>query len=163
MALNASESASSATTTTTATAASAAGGTALPPSFTVHLAPVRPHLRWAASTVDNENMGKRSSKKCCIFHKRRVFGESSSDEDASDGSDCEGKKKRAAAGGGDGGGGAGGGAVKAASNSGDAVEFDPECEHCTRLAALRAGGAVTELSAAQAPSPPKSDNNATAV
>jgi hypothetical protein len=30
--------------------------------------------------VDNEHMKKKSSKKCCIFHKPRSFGESDSDE-----------------------------------------------------------------------------------
>jgi Protein phosphatase inhibitor len=29
--------------------------------------------------VDNEGMGRKSSKRCCIFHKQRAFGESSTD------------------------------------------------------------------------------------
>ena len=39
-----------------------------------------PHVHWADNTVDNEGMGKKKSKKCCIFKKRKPFGESS-DED----------------------------------------------------------------------------------
>ena len=31
------------------------------------------------SVVDNEGMGRKSSKRCCIFHKPRAFGESSTD------------------------------------------------------------------------------------
>lgn len=30
-------------------------------------------------TVNNEGMGRKSSKRCCIFHKQRPFGESSTD------------------------------------------------------------------------------------
>lgn len=44
----------------------------------------RPHLRWAEGTVDNENQGKKSSKRCCIFHKNKAFGESDSEESESD-------------------------------------------------------------------------------
>jgi hypothetical protein len=29
--------------------------------------------------IDNEGMGRKSSKRCCIFHKPRPFGESSTD------------------------------------------------------------------------------------
>ena len=29
--------------------------------------------------VDNEGLGRKSSKLCCIFHKQRAFGESSTD------------------------------------------------------------------------------------
>jgi protein phosphatase 1 regulatory subunit 11 len=42
-------------------------------------------------TVDNEGLGRKSSKRCCIFHKQRDFGESSTDssddDDDDDGSD----------------------------------------------------------------------------
>jgi len=30
-------------------------------------------------TVNNEGLGRKSSKRCCIFHKQRPFGESSTD------------------------------------------------------------------------------------
>ncbi len=29
--------------------------------------------------MDNEGLGRKSSKRCCIFHKQREFGESSTD------------------------------------------------------------------------------------
>lgn len=29
--------------------------------------------------MDNEGLGRKSSKRCCIFHKQRSFGESSTD------------------------------------------------------------------------------------
>ncbi|KAL7068889.1 putative protein phosphatase inhibitor [Cryptosporidium serpentis] len=37
---------------------------------------------WDESTVDNEFMNKRKSKKCCIYHKPKEFGESSSEDDS---------------------------------------------------------------------------------
>ncbi|EEA08583.1 protein phosphatase inhibitor, putative [Cryptosporidium muris RN66] len=37
---------------------------------------------WDESTVDNEFMNKRKSKKCCIYHKPKQFGESSSEDDS---------------------------------------------------------------------------------
>lgn len=36
---------------------------------------------WTEDTVDNEFLGKKSSKKCCIYHKPRAFDESSSESD----------------------------------------------------------------------------------
>jgi protein phosphatase 1 regulatory subunit 11 len=39
----------------------------------------RPSVRWDEAVVDNEGMGRKSSKRCCIFHKQRDFGESSTD------------------------------------------------------------------------------------
>lgn len=45
----------------------------------------RRHIQWAEDVVDNEGMGKKSSKVCCIYHKQREFGESS-DESSSDSS-----------------------------------------------------------------------------
>jgi len=41
-------------------------------------------VTWEEGTVDNEHLGKKSSKACCIFHKPRSFGESDSDESDSD-------------------------------------------------------------------------------
>ena len=38
-----------------------------------------PSVKWDESVVDNEGMGRKSSKRCCIFHKQRPFGESSTD------------------------------------------------------------------------------------
>jgi len=37
------------------------------------------NVMWAGDTIDNEDMGKKKSNKCCIYHKPREFGESSSD------------------------------------------------------------------------------------
>ncbi|EPX70720.1 protein phosphatase inhibitor [Schizosaccharomyces octosporus yFS286] len=46
-------------------------------------------VRWANNTVDNENMNKKKSKVCCIFHKAKRFDESSSESDSdSDSSSC---------------------------------------------------------------------------
>ena len=41
-------------------------------------------VKWAEGTVDNEDAGRKSSKKCCIYHKPRRFGESSSETSSSD-------------------------------------------------------------------------------
>eukprot|EP00429_Kryptoperidinium_foliaceum_P074267 CAMPEP_0176208714 /NCGR_PEP_ID=MMETSP0121_2-20121125/13266_1 /TAXON_ID=160619 /ORGANISM="Kryptoperidinium foliaceum, Strain CCMP 1326" /LENGTH=234 /DNA_ID=CAMNT_0017547715 /DNA_START=84 /DNA_END=786 /DNA_ORIENTATION=+ len=48
------------------------------------------HVRWTADTIDNEHMNKKKSKKCCIYHKPRAFGESSSSSSGSDLEDGEG-------------------------------------------------------------------------
>ncbi|KAB8670371.1 hypothetical protein FH972_026284 [Carpinus fangiana] len=42
-------------------------------------------VQWAESVINNEGMGKKSSKVCCIYHKPREAGESS-EEDSSDSS-----------------------------------------------------------------------------
>lgn len=47
---------------------------------------LRPHISFANDTVDNEHLGRKSSKRCCIYHKKRPFGESSTE---SSGSDCD--------------------------------------------------------------------------
>lgn len=38
-------------------------------------------VSWKEGTVDNEFMQKKSSKKCCIFHKQKPFDEDNSDEE----------------------------------------------------------------------------------
>ncbi|KAL5281556.1 PPP1R11 family protein [Megaselia abdita] len=38
-------------------------------------------VAWAEETVDNEHMGKKKSKCCCIYKKPTVFGESSSESE----------------------------------------------------------------------------------
>lgn len=35
--------------------------------------------------MDNEGLGRKSSKRCCIFHKQREFGESSTDSSDEEG------------------------------------------------------------------------------
>lgn len=55
-------------------ARSPAADSAQPPPTTV---------RWSQDVVDNEHMNKKKSKKCCIYHKPRVFGEwSDTDSDS---------------------------------------------------------------------------------
>lgn len=59
-------------------------------------------VQWDESTVDNEFMGKKTSKCCCIYSKPRIFGESSSDSDSDNDDDdgcahnayCTGHKKK---------------------------------------------------------------------
>lgn len=47
----------------------------------------RRRITWAEDVVDNEGLGRKSSKVCCIYHKTREFGESSSEDDSSSDSD----------------------------------------------------------------------------
>ena len=46
-----------------------------------------PHVQWAEGTVDNEHLNRKSSKRCCIFHKPKKFGESSSESESEGESD----------------------------------------------------------------------------
>ena len=48
-------------------------------------------IRWAEDVVDNEGLGRKSSKVCCIYHAPKEVGESSSEDDSSSssGSDSE--------------------------------------------------------------------------
>ncbi|KAK9764667.1 Type 1 phosphatases regulator ypi1 [Basidiobolus ranarum] len=41
-------------------------------------------VRWDDNVVDNEGLGKKKSKICCIYSKPRAFGESDSDESDTD-------------------------------------------------------------------------------
>uniref|UniRef100_A0A3B4ZCZ4 E3 ubiquitin-protein ligase PPP1R11 n=1 Tax=Stegastes partitus TaxID=144197 RepID=A0A3B4ZCZ4_9TELE len=41
-------------------------------------------VEWSSDTVDNEHLGRRSSKCCCIYEKPRQFGESSSESEGDD-------------------------------------------------------------------------------
>jgi len=45
---------------------------------------LRRRITWAEDVVDNEGLGRKSSKVCCIYHRPREFGESSSEDDSSD-------------------------------------------------------------------------------
>ncbi|KAG9441105.1 hypothetical protein H6P81_016959 [Aristolochia fimbriata] len=38
-------------------------------------------VSWKEGTVDNEFLQRKSSKKCCIFHKQKPFDEDDSDDD----------------------------------------------------------------------------------
>ncbi|RUP43492.1 phosphatase inhibitor-domain-containing protein [Jimgerdemannia flammicorona] len=44
-------------------------------------------IKWDEKVVDNEGMGRKKSKVCCIFHKARAVGESS--DESSDDSDSD--------------------------------------------------------------------------
>eukprot|EP00002_Diphylleia_rotans_P034915 TRINITY_DN7550_c0_g1_i1.p1 TRINITY_DN7550_c0_g1~~TRINITY_DN7550_c0_g1_i1.p1 ORF type:complete len:137 (-),score=20.75 TRINITY_DN7550_c0_g1_i1:68-478(-) len=46
-------------------------------------------IKWTDDTVDNEHLNKKKSKRCCIFHKQRAFGESDTESSGSDESDSE--------------------------------------------------------------------------
>lgn len=48
-------------------------------------------VRWEEDVVDNEGLGRKSSKRCCIFHKARAFGESSTDTSDYDSNNENGK------------------------------------------------------------------------
>ncbi|KAI9785771.1 MAG: hypothetical protein M1839_008788 [Geoglossum umbratile] len=46
-------------------------------------------VMWAEDVVDNEGMGKKKSKVCCIYHKPRAVGESSEEDSSSSDSSSE--------------------------------------------------------------------------
>lgn len=52
----------------------------------------RKKVKWTNDTVDNESMGKKKSKCCCVYEKPRVFGESSSEDDSDECDSCRGHK-----------------------------------------------------------------------
>lgn len=54
-------------------------GTSIGEQLVLHLRG-RPGVRWTEETIDNEHLNKKSSKRCCIFHKVKKFAESDSDE-----------------------------------------------------------------------------------
>jgi len=73
-----------------------------PPTLSLRLQKPEPRqkVQWSTDTVDNEFMGKKKSKCCCIYEKPKVFGESdtdsSSDEDDAGGCTphCRGHKTK---------------------------------------------------------------------
>ncbi|XP_040607430.1 E3 ubiquitin-protein ligase PPP1R11-like [Mesocricetus auratus] len=52
-------------------------------SLTIKLQERKPEkkIEWTTDTVDNEHMGRRSSKCCCICEKPRAFSESSTESE----------------------------------------------------------------------------------
>lgn len=40
----------------------------------------RPHVAWGEDVVDNEGLGRKKSKICCIYHRPRRFDESSGED-----------------------------------------------------------------------------------
>ena len=49
---------------------------------------------------DNEGLGRKSSKRCCIFHKQRAFGESSTDSSDNNDDDDDDSESSSSSGGG---------------------------------------------------------------
>ena len=68
------------TTTTTTTTTTTQTEAAAPKHITVKLRRRRSRVRWAEDVVDNEDMCRKKSKKCCVFHRPRGLDESSGDE-----------------------------------------------------------------------------------
>lgn len=48
-----------------------------------------PRVQWAEDVVDNEHMGKKSSKVCCIYHAPKPIDESSDESSSGDSSSDE--------------------------------------------------------------------------
>ncbi|XP_061216397.1 E3 ubiquitin-protein ligase PPP1R11 [Neopsephotus bourkii] len=59
-------------------------------------------VEWSSDTVDNEHLGRRSSKCCCIYEKPRAFGESSTESEEEEEEEEEEAARGAARGGHDG-------------------------------------------------------------
>ncbi|KAI7228633.1 hypothetical protein KC330_g7824 [Hortaea werneckii] len=78
------------------TITSNASGPSAPPTLRLRAeeSPQQPepsqHVRWAEDVVDNEGMGKKSSKVCCIYHKPHDGADSSEDSSSSSSSEGEG-------------------------------------------------------------------------
>ncbi|KAL3795851.1 hypothetical protein ACHAWO_010143 [Cyclotella atomus] len=60
----------------------------------------QPHVSWDEGVINNEGLGRKSSKRCCIFHKQRAFGESSTESSEEDGSGDDGSTSSSSSGGG---------------------------------------------------------------
>ena len=63
-----------------------------PPTLKLRLkkkSEVRKQVSWTEETVDNEHMGKKKSKSCCIYVKPKKFGESDTESEDEDNSDCD--------------------------------------------------------------------------
>jgi len=46
-------------------------------------------VRWGDDVIDNEGMGKKKSKVCCIYRRQRAYDESSDESDSSSDDDSE--------------------------------------------------------------------------
>ncbi|KAL7986303.1 hypothetical protein Chor_011469 [Crotalus horridus] len=59
-------------------------------SLTIKLRKRKPSkkVEWSSDTVDNEHLGRRSSKCCCIYEKPRAFDESSTESEDEDDEGC---------------------------------------------------------------------------
>ncbi|XP_055684821.1 E3 ubiquitin-protein ligase PPP1R11-like [Lutzomyia longipalpis] len=74
---------SAATITTTEVIARPANGIEEAPVLRLRLHKPKSDKKvsWNSDTVDNEGMGKKKSKCCCVYHKPLNFGESSSEDE----------------------------------------------------------------------------------
>ncbi|KAL7086327.1 hypothetical protein ACP275_14G332700 [Erythranthe tilingii] len=81
--------ASATTTTTTIILETASSSSQQQPQITdslvLKLRRPKKSVSWKEGTVDNEFMNKKSSKKCCIFHKEKPFDDDDSDPEG----DCD--------------------------------------------------------------------------
>lgn len=57
---------------------------------TLRLTKKKKKVIWNSDTVDNEDLGRKKSKCCCIYRKPHKFGESSSDSEQDDCDHCRG-------------------------------------------------------------------------
>ena len=73
--------AGSTTVVTVSTVAAAQTEATAPTHLTLKLKRRRSRVRWAEDVVDNEDLCRKKSKKCCIFHRSRGLDESSDEED----------------------------------------------------------------------------------
>ncbi|KNZ64124.1 hypothetical protein VP01_1064g6 [Puccinia sorghi] len=48
----------------------------------------QPRVQWQENVVDNEGLGRKKSKVCCIYNKPKAFDESSDESDHSDSACC---------------------------------------------------------------------------
>lgn len=78
------------TTTEEPTQSNANGASEHLDTATIRLKKRRKKVAWRSDTVDNEGMGKKSSKCCCIYRKPHQFNESSSDSEKEDCDNCRG-------------------------------------------------------------------------
>lgn len=69
-------------TATTVVAASTVSEDAAPKAITVKLKKARrSRVRWADDVVDNEELCRKKSKCCCVYHRPRELDESSDEEE----------------------------------------------------------------------------------
>ncbi|KAG0199909.1 Type 1 phosphatases regulator ypi1 [Mortierella sp. GBA30] len=73
-------------------------------------------VQWDDDVVDNEHMGKKKSKICCIFKKQKAFGESSDESSSDSDSDTSGSESD-------------GGPVSSGSGKGKGRSNDQPCDH----------------------------------
>ena len=72
---------STSTTMTTTTTTTTTTEDAAPKAITIKLKARRSKVRWADDVVDNEELCRKKSKCCCVYHKPKELDESSGDED----------------------------------------------------------------------------------